>query len=91
MNTDIIKNVLTKLATEGGYDQDLKDEVVFDDTHQRYMIIQTGMDEDLPVFDVLVSVKVAGDKLIIEHVTLVEDFEELFSEAGITKENIIFK
>jgi hypothetical protein len=88
-----IKNALRE-SIAGSYDieagQDLKDELVFDDENRRYLVITTGRDQGMPVFDVSVSIKLQEDgKIFIEHCTTEDDFKEIFKDEGIPEADII--
>jgi hypothetical protein len=89
-----IKNAL-KESIEGSYDEEagqiLKDEVVFDDEHRRYLVISIGTDNGKSVFEVITSIKLQEDgKILIEYCRTDDDFRTIFMDEGIPASDISF-
>jgi len=64
----LIKEELDDLDGITGAVQDIRNEAVYDDTRNRYMLLTIGIDGGIPVFEVAVSIKITDDeKILVEH------------------------
>jgi hypothetical protein len=64
----LIKEELADLDGAVGAVQDIRTETVYDEVKNRYMLITTGTDDGIPVFEVDVSIKITDEeKILIEH------------------------
>jgi len=83
LKVKIIKEVL--LDHIGGYEQPLVDVPVFDDEHQRYMLITKGLDDSgKPVYEVLCAVAIDPDgKVAVEFNRSDIDLKDMFLSGGV--------
>lgn len=85
----IIKNVL--LDHIGGYEQPLVNVPVFDDEHQRYMLItKSTEDSDELIYQVLCAVVINPDgKIAVEFNRSDIDLKDIFLSAGVPYADLI--
>jgi len=63
----LIKEELDDLDGATGAVQDTRNETVYDEVSNRYMLLTLGSDDGIPIFEVAVSIKITDDdKILIE-------------------------
>lgn len=84
-----IKEVLNSYTT-GGYGEgvDLKNVVVFDDQHSRYLVMVQGTEDNKRVNEVFCEVDIIGDKIVILENTSDEEITEDLVKKGIDRAEI---
>jgi len=89
LKAKIIKDVL--LDHIGGYDQPLVDVPVFDDEHQRYMLItKSTEDSDKLVYQILCAVVINPDnKIVIEFNRSDIDLKDIFLSKGVPYADLV--
>lgn len=89
LKAKIIKDVL--LDHIGGYEQPLVDVPVFDDLHQRYMLVTKGRDDsEKPVYEVLCAVAISPEgKIEVEFNRSDIDLKDMFLSGGVPYSDIV--
>ena len=73
----LIKEELDDLDGITGAVQDIRNETVYDEVSNRYMLLTIGIDDGIPVFEVAVSIKITDDeKILVEHNLTEFNFEK---------------
>jgi hypothetical protein len=87
--SDVVKKFL--LNQIGTYDQDLRDEPVFDDEHKMYMLITKGSDgKGKRIYDILHSISINEEgKIVLEFNRSDSELEALLISAGVPQSDIV--
>ena len=86
----IVKDALLE-SIKGSYaeEQDLKDEVVFDDERRHYLSITTGTINGRQYYEIMIAIRISPEgKIVIDRCNTDDDIEELLIEGGIPKSDI---
>lgn len=87
----LIRQTLTEIAeyfnrvTEG----DVETLVVFDDEHERYMLVDSGWEDKKRVRSIIGFIKLKGGKIWVEEDYTEEGITSYFLKAGVPKHDIV--
>ena len=73
----------------GDYNQDIKNEVLIDNTNQHYQFLWTGWNGDNHIFAVIFHIDIINDKIWIQQDNSEIGFATLLVEKGVPKQDIV--
>lgn len=85
----IVKSVFSEYAAIPYSHGELKCEAVFDETHNRYLLVTVGWDRDRYVHFTLVHIDIANNKLWIQWDRTEDGIALELVAAGVPKEDIV--
>jgi len=86
---EVVKNILEEYAAIPYAHGDLKCEAVFDEAHDRYLLVTVGWDREKYIHFTLVHVDIADGKLWIHWDRTEEGIATELVAAGVPKEDIV--
>jgi hypothetical protein len=86
---DIVKKILQEYADFLGNDDGVKVELVFDEKHDRYLLIETGWQNGYRIYGTFLHVDIIDDQLWIEHDGTEDGIAYEMMAAGIPEQDII--
>jgi len=85
----IVKQVITNYARLRPSHGSIRLDVLFDDTNDRYALMQSGWDRGRRVRGNLIYVVIQDNKVIIEYDGIEQGISDDFMQAGIAEEDIV--
>lgn len=86
---EIIKKILQDYADFLASNDEINIELVFDDQNYRYLLIETGWENDYRIYGTLLHLDLINNKVWIQHDGTEEGIAEELIKEGIIKENIV--
>lgn len=85
----IIETILREYADFLGQDEAIQQELVFDHEHDRYLLVETGWQDDRRVYGPFLHIDIRGDKVWIQHDGTEDGVAYELEAAGIPKDRIV--
>lgn len=86
---EIVKHVLQNYARLRPSHGNIRLDVVFDETNDRYALMQSGWDRGRRVRGNLIYIVIQDDRVVIEYDGIEQGISDDFIQAGIAEENIV--
>lgn len=92
LNTDyrqIIEKLLKEYADFLNQDDGIEQELIFDREHNRYLLLETGWQNNKRIYGPFIHIDIKDDKLWIEHDGSEDGIAYELEAAGIPKDHIV--
>ena len=87
---EIVKNVVRQYAALRPSHGEIRLDLVFDEAHDRYALLQVGWDRGRRVRGLLLYIVVADDKIYIEYDGMEQGIREDLLDRGVAEDDIVF-
>ncbi len=85
----MIRRILTEHASIPYSNPDIRQEVVFDSEHDRYLLLALGRENKRRVHDCMIHVDILGDKIWIQYDGTEYGVARELLDAGVPKDKIV--
>lgn len=85
----VVEQVLTAYAEFLGSDDQVQVELIFDREHDRYLLVETGWQNDDRIYGTLLHIDILDDKLWIQQDGTEAGIAEELVAAGVPKKHIV--
>ncbi|BAY08040.1 XisI protein [Calothrix sp. NIES-2098] len=86
---EIVEKILKEYADFLSSDDQVKVELVFDRERDRYLLVETGWQNDYRIYGTLLHIDIIDNKLWIQHDGTEEGITDEIVAAGVSKDHIV--